>query len=242
MTLSKSGGLKYLQLKAHLDDLINNMASGGQNCLPSERVLGEQYGVSRITIRRAIAELEQEGRLYRVHGKGAFIVSDKIPQPLSKLSSFTDDMHQRKLKPDSRILALESLTAGSHVAAKLQIATGDPIVLLKRLRLADGIPMAIETCYLREEVGSVVMDQLTDGGSLYELFQNKCGIKLKYAKQTIEVCVLKGWEKKLLGSESPSYALFTCRLTYDANDVPVEYVESKYRSDRYRFQVDLSIQ
>jgi len=233
---------KYLQLKGCLQELIAGMAKDGKDCLPSERELGEKYGVSRITIRRALEELEQEGKLYRVHGKGAFIRKEKIPQPLTKLSSFTEDMRRRNMKPDSRILVLDYITAGPHIAEKLWVAADEQVVLLKRLRLADGEPMAIENCYLRKETGSMIMDRLNNGESLYELLQNHCGIQLSYAEQTIEVCVLKGWEKKLLGNESPPYALFTCRLTYDTNNVPVEYVESKYRSDRYRFQVDLSIQ
>jgi GntR family transcriptional regulator len=232
---------KYLLLKNHLQELIDDMAVEGKDCLPSERELGEKYGVSRITIRRAMAELEQEGKLYRIRGKGAFICKEKIPQTLSKLTSFTDDMRLRNMKPDSRILELDYITAGPHIAGKLRIAADEPVVLLKRLRLADGEPMAIETCYMRRDIGSMIMDRLNNGESLYELMQDHCGIELAYAKQTIEVCVLKGWEKKLLGNGSPSYALFTCRLTFDENDVPVEYVESKYRSDRYRFQVDLSI-
>ncbi len=240
-TDSPSKEPKYVRLKEQLLELIRDTVSLQGDCLPSERLLGERFGVSRVTIRRAVAEIEQEGLLYRIQGKGAFICKEKIPQYLAKLTSFSDDMRTRDLRPDSRILALESITAGSYVAEMLKIDPGDPVVLLKRLRLADGEPMAIETCYIRNEIGAVIMDTIADGVSLYKLFADTCGIKLKYALQSIEISTLKSWEKKLLGNESPPYALFIKRQTFDIENVPVEYVESKYRSDRYRFHVELGM-
>lgn len=232
---------KYIWLKKNILELMKDAPSQG-NDLPSERVLGEKYGVSRVTIRKAMGELEAEGCIYRVQGKGAFLCKEKIPQHLPRLDSFSNDMHSRNMVPDSHILALESIAADESIAQMLQVGKGDPVVLLKRLRLADGEPMAIETSYMRREIGLVIMEAIADGMSLYELFESTCSIKLKYARQSIEVTPLKGWERKLLQAETPAYALFMKRQTFDMNDIPVEYVESKYRSDRYRFHVELRIQ
>ena len=99
--------------------------------------------------------------------------------------------------------------------------------------------MAIENCYMRSEIGSIIAKTITNDLSLYELFRTKCGIKLHKALQTIEIATLTNWEKQLLGEGSPSSALFTKRQTFDIKGRVVEYVESKYRSDRYLFHVEL---
>jgi GntR family transcriptional regulator len=233
---------KYRKMKETLLDSMQNASEFPDGCLPSERELGEKFNVSRITVRRAIAELEQEGYLYRIQGKGAFVCNNKIPQPLARLTSFSSDMAARSMRPNSRILAMEKITAGENIAAMLQVKPEDTVVLLKRLRMADGEPMAIETCYMNNAIGSVVVEHISNETSLYELFTAKLGIVLFSAQQSIEVISLKEYEKSLLKNESESSALFIKRLTFDDQHRPVEYVESKYRGDRYRFQVELTFQ
>lgn len=230
---------KSEQVKESLLDLINQPGAKHGDCLPSERELGERFKVSRITIRRALSELESEGLIYRIQGKGAFICVEKIPQNLTLLTSYSDDMRKRKLSPDSIILTIDKIIANEKISTKLQIKTNDSAFALRRLRLADGEPMAIENCYMRFEIGSIIADMITNGNSLYELFATKCGLKLYRAVQSIEVASLTDWEKQLLGNGSPTSALLTKRQTFDVKGEVVEYVESKYRSDRYLFHVEL---
>jgi GntR family transcriptional regulator len=148
-------------------------------------------------------------------------------------------MRERKLSPDSQILSIDSINANSCISEKLQVPLNSPVTIMRRLRLADGEPMAIENCYMRDEIGSVIAQSITNGTSLYELFRTKCGIKLNNAMQTIEVASLTNWEKQLLGEDGPNSALFTKRQTFDVDGNVIEYVESKYRSDRYLFHVEL---
>ena len=230
---------KSEQVKESLLTLINQPDAKHGDCLPSERELGERFNVSRITIRRAMSELESEGLIYRIQGKGAFICVEKIPQNLTLLTSYSQDMRKRKLKPDSIILSIDSIIANNNISKKLRISLNDPVYVLRRLRLADGEPMAIENCYMRSEIGSIIANTITNGTSLYKLFTTKCGITLYKALQTIEVASLTSWEKQLLGNGSPTSALLTKRQTFDINGEVVEYVESKYRSDRYLFHVEL---
>ena len=231
---------KYKQLKEDLLQMMQTDSSFPEGCLPSERAIGDQFGVSRITVRRAIAELQQEGLLYSVQGKGVFVRSKKIPQPLAQLTSFSSDMVHRDMKPSSQILAMEMVTAGDAIAALLQVKPDDTVTILKRLRIADKEPMAIETCYMNSSIGAVVMEILTNDGSLYELFTGRLGIVLASAQESIEVISLKEYERALLKSEASAGALYIRRLTFDDQNRPVEYVESKYRADRYRFQVELA--
>lgn len=228
---------KYERLIQQLQELVAVLSKKSEDCFPSERELCERYGVSRITVRRALAVLEEQGLIYRIRGKGAFITKEKFSQPLGRLTSFTEDLASRNMHGGSKIIALETVSAGAHIAEKLNIAENEPVLLLKRIRLADGLPMAIETCYLTEAVGSVIKPFLADNVSLYRLLREQCDITIVAAEQSIEVGLLQPWEQTLLGEGAPAYVLCMTRQTFDANQNAIEYVESKYRGDRYAYHV-----
>ncbi|MEN6637305.1 MAG: GntR family transcriptional regulator [Clostridiaceae bacterium] len=230
---------KYAQVKAQLLHMIRDENRFPDRCLPSERELCELFGVSRITIRRAVADLELDGVLFRVQGKGAFVNAAKIQQPLLRVSSFSQDMSNRQMKAGSRILALERIPSGEVIAAKLGISPTEDVYMLKRLRLADDEPMAIETCYLPLKIGAVIAEKIADNMSLYQLMQTACGVTITRASETIEVSRLKNYERKLLVCESVPYAMHFTRRSFDASGQCVEYVESKYRADRYRLITEL---
>ncbi|MPN30481.1 HTH-type transcriptional repressor DasR [bioreactor metagenome] len=99
--------------------------------------------------------------------------------------------------------------------------------------------MAIETCYLPLKIGAIIAEQITDNMSLYQLMKTACGITIKRASETIEVSRLKNYERKLLACESIPYAMHFTRCSYDLQGNCVEYVESKYRADRYRLITEL---
>jgi len=228
---------KYTRLISQLEQLSQELRHRAETCFPSERELCERYGVSRITVRRALAVLEEKGIIYRIQGKGAFVVTEKFTQPLQRLTSFTEDLTTHNMIGGSKILALETVSAVPHVAEKLGIKENEPVLLLKRLRLADGIPMAIETCYLIDEVGSRIKSELADNVSLYRLLRETCGMVIACAEQSIEAGILQPWEQSLLGDGAPAYALCLTRQTFDADHRVIEFVESKYRGDRYSYHV-----
>jgi len=221
---------------------INRPETQHGDCLPSERELGEQFHVSRVVIRGALARLEQEGLIYRMQGKGAFVSKNKVNQNASRLTSFTQDMLQRNMTPGSKILAKEFIPSTPFLSSKLQISHEEPVFVLKRLRMADDSPMAIEVCYLREWIGRQIADHMVDGASLYQSLAEKCGIRLKYAMQTIEVGTLEKTERDLLGGNCPRCTAIITRQTFDIENNVVEFVESRYRSDRYLFGMLLDME
>lgn len=231
---------KYAWLVQQLNALIQEQAYQADACLPSERELCEHYGVSRITVRRALAELEENGSIYRVRGKGAFVRSEKFAARLPSLTSLTEDMRNLNITCGSRILVLETIPAPEKVAHMLAVAENTPVVMLKRLRLAGGKPLAIETCYLPPSVGPTVKQYMADDVSLYDIFREKCGVSPVRAEQSLEIGFLQPWEQTLLGDNAPPYAMLTTRQAFGEDQMPLEYVEGKYRGDRYTYRITMT--
>ena len=148
MALSRRSRPKHSMLMQQLLTLVQEIRDRGETCLPSERELGEQFGVSRVTVRNALAELEEQGQIYRVQGKGAFVSTEKFHHPLSSLTSFTQDMDSQGMVSGARILALETIPAPRMVAKLLRISEDSQVLLLRRLRSINAEPIAIENCYL----------------------------------------------------------------------------------------------
>ena len=242
MALTQRSRPKHSRLVQQLQNLVQEIRERGETCLPSERELGEQFGVSRVTVRNALAALEEQGLIYRVQGKGAFVTKEKFHQPLSALTSFTQDMDSQGMVSGARILALETIPAPRKVAKLLRISEDSQVLLLRRLRSINAEPIAIENCYLPSHLGQVLQSHFRQDSSLYALLQKHCGITPVWAEQSFEVGSLFPWEQNLFGEKAPPYAMCTTRLTFDQNDNPLEYVESKYRADRYSYHVRMEAQ
>src|SRR6188768_4441910 len=128
-------------------ELIERLGVG--TAIPSERQLSADLGVSRLTVRAALDGLVREGYLVRRRGSGTFVSEPKIAQELT-MTSFTEDMRRRGMEPGSRTLGLEIVPAGARLGRFLHVSPSEPIVVAKRLRLADRESMAIETLHVRE--------------------------------------------------------------------------------------------
>lgn len=143
------------------DDLLRAIENGSlqpDQALPSERELCQRYGTSRMTVRHAVTELESLGSVYRMQGKGTFVSGRKLIQPLMQVSGFTEDMAKRGKKASSQILFAGEKKADAAIARGLRIAPGEPYILIRRLRLADGVPMAIENTALNASLCRGVLD------------------------------------------------------------------------------------
>ena len=232
--------LKYQRVKDLVVKSILDGEIADQECLPSERELCQRYHASRVTIRKAVDELEQEGVLYRIQGKGTFLKhQQKVTQPLTRLTGFTEDMHAQGKVAGSRILLMDRTAANAMLAEKLHLQPGEEIIVFRRLRLADGEPMAIETTYLDYQRFSPMLEEFTAGESFYAFMRNRLGIVPKHALQSMEVAPLASWEAELLGNGKLDVAMLMYRQTFDQDERPIEYVISKYRSDKYKFKIDL---
>ena len=219
-------------------DLIEQLAVG--DAIPSERQLSADFGVSRLTVRAALDDLVREGHLVRRHGSGTFVSEPKIAQELT-MTSFTDDMRRRGLRPESKTLDLRVVPAGARLGRLLHVSPSEPVLVADRLRLADGESMAIETVHIRaSHVPGLTAADLEER-SFYELLRGRYGILVVGGEQTIEPTVTDEDESKALGVPLHSPAFRFERVTHsDAGEI-VEFVESIYRGDRYRLVTSLSI-
>jgi GntR family transcriptional regulator len=229
----------FEQIKDRLEGAIAAGALVANGRIPSERELSSRYGVSRMTIRQAIGALVRTGTLYARSGKGTFVAERKIEQPLQRLSSFTEDMRARGLRPSSRLLGAERVSAQLEVAHALGLPPGSQLIRITRLRLANDEPLALEASHLPEVLCPNILDHDLANRSLYEILLHEYGIALGSARQAIEASAATRNERDLLAIPAGVPVLRIRRLTFDAAGAAVEFVMSAYRGDRYQLQVEL---
>lgn len=228
---------KYWVLKQHLLDLLRTLPPGSP--IPTERALATQFDVSRTTVRQALAELTVEGRLHRVQGKGTFAAEPKVAWRL-QLSSYTEDMRAQGRQPASRLLELDEQPADAELARLLDIRPGAKVLRLRRLRLADSEPMAIETTHLALGRFRGLRRYIEPGGSLYQVLRERFGVEFGHAEETIETALASPEEAELLGADVGLPMLLLSRHSFDRDGRPVEWVRSIYRGDRYKFVATLN--
>ena len=228
---------KQRETRERVLELIESLGMG--EAIPSERQLSADLGVSRLTVRAALDDLVRDGFLIRRRGSGTFVSEPKIAQELT-MTSFTEDMRRRGMNPASRTLALDVVPAGAQLGRFLHVSPSEPVVVIKRLRLADRETMAIETLHVRESLVPGLTGKELENRSFYELLRDRYGIVISGGIQTIEPTVTSTEESEALGVPLHSPAFLFERVTRDAAGSVVEFVRSIYRGDRYRIVTDLS--
>jgi GntR family transcriptional regulator len=220
-------------------DLIEGLDVG--HSIPSERQLTGDLGVSRLTVRAALDELVRDGHLERRHGSGTYVTEPKIAQPLT-LTSFSNDMRRRGMVPGNRTLELTTIVAGARLAHKLAVSPDARIVRVKRLRLADSKPMAMEVLHVHEALIPGLTRSDFEDHSFYDLLAERYGIVIASGTQSIEPTVTNEEESEVLGVPLHSPAFLFERTTVSESGRIVEFVRSIYRGDRYRLVADLVLQ
>jgi GntR family transcriptional regulator len=210
-------------LRRNLLSLIQQSGDGVQ--LPSERELSERFKVARETLTRR-------------HGAGTFASGQTWLKPF-QLRSFSEDMRERGLLPSSRMLSITALTANAKLANRLRVSPGAAVLEVRRLRLADGMPMALETAVLSNELLPGFDPQRLAHESLYSVLEREFGIVMRAAAQQIQATVLSEAEAQLLDVAPFSPALVVERQVQGHDGRIIEYAKSLYRADRYKFEVNV---
>jgi GntR family transcriptional regulator len=227
-------GPKGRRLREILEGLVAELAPG--SALPSERLLAERYGVARMTVRGEIDRLTSEGVTYRVHGRGTFVAEPRVAQA-GTLSSFSEDMRARGMRPGSRVLAREIVPATEALALRLELAPGAPLLRVDRVRTADGSPLAIEEAYVPAARYPGIEEADFAGASLFDLLARRWGVRLRDADQRVLAVSLEPDAAAALEVPSGSAGLRFHTLARDLDGTPVYYAISLFRGDRY--EIDL---
>lgn len=204
--------------------------------LPSEPELMARLGISRATIRQAMAELLAEGLIYRYQGRGTFVAPMKFEHPLQRLVSFSEDIRSRGMRPGSRILFFGQIPADPEVAAHLKIPPGKTILRIYRLRLADDQPVGLHDSYV--SYLQLTLQELESMGSLYMLLESK-GIVLAEAEETIEAIAATPEQGRLLHLPRGTPLLLVSRIVYTPDQTPIEFVRAYYHPNLYRYSIRL---
>jgi GntR family transcriptional regulator len=227
---------KQRETRERVLDLIEVLAPG--DAIPSERQLSVDLGVSRLTVRAALDDLVREGYLIRRRGAGTFVNEPKVAKGLT-IASFSDDMRERGMKPASRTLDLAVVPAGARLGRILHVSPSEPVAVIKRLRLADGEPMAIELLHVRQSLVPGLTAADLEENSFYDLLAARYAIEIVGGHQTVEPTVTNDEESEALGVPLHSPALLFERVTRSQTGEIVEFTSSTYRGDRYRLVSEL---
>ncbi len=236
---SGESGPLYLKLRGRVARAVSDGVLVGGDALPSERDIAELADVSRVTVRKAVQHLVRDGILVQRHGSGTFVAkpAPRVEQPLSRLTSFTEDMSRRGWNAHSQWLKRGLFSPSPEEIVALGLAPGDQVVRIDRLRSADDLPLAIE----RASISSRMLpDPALVETSLYAALDLN-GYRPVRAIQRISAANLGEEDAHLLQVEPGDAGLRIERTSYLESGRVVEFTRSVYRGDAYDFVAELTI-
>jgi GntR family transcriptional regulator len=228
----------YYQLETILRRKILSGDYKPDKPLPSEDMLAEEYQVSRITVRQALASLEQDGLVLRQRGKGTF-VSEKVSD--FRLPLFTgsiEDLVLMGIHTDTEVLSSDWIDAPENIREKLQ-AISEKVLRIEKIRSIEGSPFSHVFNYLPHDIGQEVPAELVTQKPMLMILEDELGIRATQAEQSVEATIADAEVASMLEIRVGDPLLKVERTVYDHKDRPVEYVSVLYRADKYAFTVKL---
>ena len=230
---------QYRRIEQALRARIAALPPGAE--LPSDADLCAEFRVSRMTARNAMQRLAEEGLVVRHPGRGSYVAHPPVHRRADRLMTFSREMRRRGAVPTSRVLAVEVRDSSEQEAAGLGIAPGERVVSLHRLRLADGVPMAVEKAVLHRSVADVVMAADLVHGSLHEALA-RAGHVLRRGTGTITTEAATPEDSRLLGVDVGEPLLVERRVILDTHGRALEATEPRYPGDRYALDVSFDVE
>jgi GntR family transcriptional regulator len=236
--LDKGGFIPlYFQIQRALMERIHAGELSEGDALASEEELARLYQVSRMTARQALHGLKSSGYAFSQKGRGTFVSRPKLEKNIMHLRGFTEDMKHLGMAPSSKLLEQTVVKATADLAEKLKVEAEDTVMRLRRLRLADGIPMALEVSHipLRRFPGLEKTNFAKQ--SLYFILRENFGVRVAYADEVIEALPATREESELLTIPKRASILSITRVIITTEEIPIEAACSRYRGDRYRASI-----
>lgn len=232
---------KYFVVKSKLVDMINSDVFGETGMIPSERELMQMFNVSRITVKRAVDDLVNEGYLYRIQGKGTFLREEEAKHDLISIMSCTQDIRKMGMVPSKKLIQAEIMDADKIRQRRLQLSPGDKVFLIKRVYYADNEPVNYTTAYLPLKYYPGIEQYDFSKESIYEILEKVYKTKITTAKRTLEaVLAMDDVATQLELNVREPVILFRAVTMgmINGREIPVETFKSYYRTDRFKFFIN----
>lgn len=227
----------YFQFAQQLQNLIETGVLPPGTRLSNEVAMADQFGLSRPTMRQAMQHLVDKGLLARKRGVGTQVVTNRIRRQL-EFTSLYEDLERDRRRPSTEVLSVGAAPADAETAAALHVDEGSDVIAIRRLRLADGEPIAILHNHLPPDLVELTREALCEAG-LYQLLR-RSGVALSSADQSIGARRATAAEARLLDETRGATLLTMVRTAHDGSGRPVEYGSHVYRASRYSFAMTVA--
>nr|WP_175801054.1 GntR family transcriptional regulator [Burkholderia anthina] len=230
----------YVQIKDTLRARILDGTYAPHSRMPSEHELCAMFDVSRITVRQALGDLQKEGLLFKLHGKGTFVSKPKAFQNVTSLQGFAEAMSSMGYEIVNQLRSFRTVKADRHLATKLNVPEGAPLVEIHRVRLLNREPVSLEQTWVPEALGKRLAGADLATRDIFLILENDCGVPLGHADVSIDAILADDDIVDALRVEESSPVLRIERLTHDASGTPIDYEYLYFRGDafQYRLRID----
>jgi GntR family transcriptional regulator len=232
--------VRYLDLADALRARIVARDVGPGGALAGEVELAREYGTSRVTVRRALDLLRQEGLVTSRRGAGWFLNVDPVRQPLGRVTTVEAAVEAAGARASRRVLSFAFVDAPARVAQALDVDRGSDVLRVERVNLADDEPFAFVTVWVRNDVGADLSRADAERAPFYDLLPVR-GVELGTANQTITAENATAEDAEILGCRTGDALLVVRRTTHDTDGAPVLYSEHRYPADRTTFEIEFSL-
>lgn len=243
MSSEDRAGLSVLPLPLYsqIRELLRQRIMDGTYCahaqMPSESEMMRTFGVSRITVRQALGDLQKEGLIFKIHGKGTFVSKPKAFQNVTRLQGFGEAMATMGYETFSKILSYRTLTDHKGVTHKLALAEHDPVVEIRRLRYLNREPISLDVSYLPAAIGDRLMQEDLATRDIFAILENDYGQTLTHAELSIQAILADESTARLLTLEEGAPLLYIERLTHGLDGRPLDYEHLYYRGDAFQYRL-----
>lgn len=227
----------YTQIKEILRDRILDGTYQAHEQMPSESDLMETFGVSRITVRQALGDLQKEGLIFKIHGKGTYVSKPKAFQNVGQLQGFGEAMARMGYETFSRLVSLKQLPAGAAVAPKLGVPEEEQIVELRRVRYLNRAPISLDVSYVPKSIGERLAKEDLAHRDVFLILENDYGLSLGEAQLQIEAMLADTYLARQLQVEEGAPVLRIERLTYTTDGKPIDFEYLYYRGDAFQYRM-----
>ena len=230
----------YAQVKESLRERILDGTYPPHAQLPAESDIGSRFGVSRITVRQALNDLQKEGIIFKVPGKGTFVSKPKAFQELTQLEGFAEAMSRRGYEIYNRVAGIDSVAAAPQVAQQLGLAAGAPVTEIRRIRLLNREPVSLEVTYVDPELGERLRHEDLAVRDIFLILENDFGIALGKADLRIDAILADHALSAALQIDEGMPVLRIERLTHTAGGKPIDFEYLYFRGDAFQYRLQIA--